>query len=223
MAEKISLLISVIAALLQPQPAEKCQGTECKQPNWQELKLTIINGVPSLLCSTCISEIDNQSNKLRDEYQKTPSNLLKGILFGTVGAVIGAISWALVFVFLNRIGAAFAILTVFLVYKAMDKAGAKPGLLSSVSAGVIALGAGLLGTYLGILGYFIKELDAILSFPLLARVAQGLIDEPELLRETLLFSLLGIVPYVFFSWLNQRELFKRIFAPEVEVIENYRH
>ena len=223
MAEKISLLISAITPLLQPQPAERCQGTECKQPNWQDLKLTFINDIPSLLCASCISEIDNQSKKNREEYQKAPSNLLKGILYGTAGAMIGAVAWALAFVFFDRIGAAYAMLTVILVYKAMDKAVTKPGLISSVSAGVIALGGGVLGTYLGILGYILKERQAILTLPLLARVSQVMVDEPELLRETLLFSLLGIVPYVFFSWLNQRNLLKRTFAPQVEVIENFRH
>ncbi|HRK87897.1 MAG TPA: hypothetical protein PK152_02095 [Anaerolineales bacterium] len=219
--ETIREVINIISPYLQSLSPEKCQGLECKQRIGQDLKLTLINGIPYLMCQNCINGISDIAKRTEENYRSAPSNLFRGALFGASGATIGAIIWALVYVFLDRIGAAFGVLILLLVIKSMDFAKTKRSLFSVLLAGLLSLGGAVLGTYLGILGYLWKENKLFFEWSEFIRIAQIMFDDPEILRTPILFALIGIVPFAFITWNSQRKYLKNLFMPDVEIIQNF--
>jgi hypothetical protein len=80
----------------------------------------------------------------------------------------------------------------------------------------------ILGSYLGLLGYLVKEKGEVLNLDLLTWLARRMIEEPKLINETILFSLIGLVPYLFLTWNATRRGLKQIFKPDVEVIPSFK-
>jgi hypothetical protein len=213
--------IAAVSRYLKPPLKEKCEGMECRAPLGQELQLTLINGVPYLMCQDCIHSLDKIGEKAKEEYKKVPSNLLKGTIYGFAGMVLGALLWALIFIFLDMIGTAFAIFTFFFILKAMDYAQTKRSFLSLFLASILALAGSVLGTYIGAIGYLLKEKEIGIHLEDFIGVAKFLIEEPEILREAIGFSLIGIVPYLFITWNANRDQLKSAFKPNVEVIPTF--
>ncbi len=150
-------IVPVISKSLKYTSADKCEGYECKFPYNKDLILTIVNGVPCAMCQECIDRIGDVGKKAEEQYKKQPGNLGKGTLYGLAATFLGAIAWALVIVFLDRIGGVFAILIFFLVVKAMDHAKTKRTLMSLSIAGVLSLAGSIAGSYFGLAGYLFKE------------------------------------------------------------------
>jgi hypothetical protein len=105
---------------------------------------------------------------------------------------------------------------------AMDKAETKRTLLSVTAAGVISVFGVFLGDYLGVVGYLVKEREIIITFDKLFNIFVLLFEDGELLRESLFFALLGVIPYGLFFLHALRWQLKNTFVPDVEVFENLR-
>ncbi len=174
------------------------------------------------MCQDCIDNVDNIGQKTQEEYKKSPNNLAKGVVYGLAAALLGAIGWALVIIFMDTIGAVFAVLIFFLVVKAMDYARTKRSIISLLLAGLLSMAGSILGSYLGIVGILIKDKGEVLSLDLLTWLARRMIEDPKLINETILFSLIGLVPYLFMTWNATRHGLKKIFKPEVEVIPSFK-
>lgn len=211
--------LAMITPLMYP-PHEKCQGVNCKNPFSETLNFVLVNDSPWLMCADCIANIPDVQKKMEEEYKQAPHNLGRGFLYGTGAAVLGAILWALVMIFLDRIAAIFAIAIFLMVMWAMDKAETKRTFFSMLAAGVISIFGVILGAYLGVVGYLLKEREIVISFEELYNLFVWLIKDGELLRESLLFAMLGIVPYIFLALYTQRQQLRTIFSPTVEVFEN---
>lgn len=213
--------LAMITPFLYP-PHEKCQGANCKNPFSETLNFVLVNGSPWLMCADCIANIPDAHKKMEQEYKQSPHNLGRGFLYGMVAAVLGAILWALVMIFLDRIAAIFAIAIFLIVMWAMDKAETKRTLFSMLTAGVISIFGVIFGAYWGLVGYLVKEREIVISLEELYNLFVWLIKDGELLRESLFFAMLGIVPYVFLVLYAQRQQLRTIFSPMVEVFENLR-
>lgn len=222
LAERLLSVIPIFSKYLKPSIADRCEGTECKSPYYNNLKLVFFNGIPIAMCQDCINNVDNIGKKAQEEYKKSPSNLAKGILYGLAAALLGAIAWALVIIFMDRIGAIFAVLILLLVVKAMDYAKTKRTIISLLLAGLFSLMGSILGSYLGIIGILIKDKGEVLSLDLLTWLARRMIEDPKLINETILFSLIGLVPYLFLTWNATRHGLKQIFRPTIEVIPSFK-
>lgn len=217
-------LVSVFRALskcIKPTIADKCEGMECKSPYFKDLKLTLVNGVPQVMCQDCIDGIDQIGKRAEDEYKKQPNNLMKGFLYGLAAACLGAIAWALAMVFLNTIGAIFSILIFFFVIKAMDYAKTKRTFFSLLIAGILSLAGSIAGSYFGIVGYLIKEGKFDPTINEFIRLAKVMLEKPKLLNETILFSLIGLVPYLFMMWNASRKHLSQFFKPKIEIIPTF--
>ena len=222
LVERILYLTPTLSKYFKPSLIDKCEGTECKAPYYKDLKLTFFNGIPSVMCQDCIDNVDNIGQKAQEEYKKSPGNLGKGIVYGLAAALLGAIAWALVIIFMDRIGAIFAVLILLLVVKAMDYARTKRSIISLLLAGLLSLMGSILGSYLGIVGILIKDKGEVLSLDLLIWLARRMIEEPKLINETILFSLIGLVPYLYITWDATRRGLKHFFKPTVEVIPYFK-
>lgn len=222
LAERLLSVMPIFSKYLKPSMADKCEGVECKSPYYSDLKLIFLNGIPEAMCQDCIENVDHVGQKAQEEYKNLPNNLAKGVLYGLAAALLGAIGWALVIIFLDRIGAIFAVLIFFLVVKAMDYAKTKRTIISLLLAGLFSMMGSILGSYLGIIGILIKDKGEVLSLDLLTWLARRMIEDPKLINETILFSLIGLVPYLFMTWNATRHGLKQLFKPEAEVIPSFK-
>ncbi|MFZ5856876.1 MAG: hypothetical protein ACOYZ6_08600 [Chloroflexota bacterium] len=221
LAERLVSVFHVLSKGIRPTVVDKCEGVECKTPYFTDLQLTLVNGIPQVMCQECIDGINDIGKKVEEEYKKQPNNLMKGVLYGLAAAFLGAIGWALVMVFLDTIGAAFALLIFFLVIKAMDYAKTKRTFISLFTAGLLSLAGSIAGSYLGLVGYLIKEGNFAPTFSEFIRLAKAMLEKPKLLNETILFSLIGLVPYLFITWSANRKHLKQFFKPKIEVIPTF--
>ncbi|MBK9924986.1 MAG: hypothetical protein IPP66_06795 [Anaerolineales bacterium] len=220
--EKLLSFFHILSKKVRPSIADKCEGTKCASPYYKDLILTLINGTPFAMCRECIDRIDDIAKKAEEEYKKQPDNLQKGVLYGLVAMVIKTIVWALVLIFLDRIGAAFAILIFFFIVKAMDYAGTKRTFKSLLVASLLSLLGSIVGTYLGIAGYLLRDGTLEPTINELIKLAQILIEEPEMINETIVFALVGLIPYLFITWNTNRKNLNLYFKPNVELIENFK-
>lgn len=221
LVEELFSFFYIFSPYLKPVFSRKCEGVECRSPLYQDLTLTLINGVPFSMCDECIGRIDEIARKAEEEYRNRPPNLLKGILYGVVATFLGAIIWALIFIFLDSIGAVFAVFTFFIVVKAMDYAQTKRTFISLVIASVLSFVGSIAGTYIGVVGYLLKEGQIELTLSELFELAKFLFEEPELLNQTIMFSLIGLVPYFFITWNENRKNLKSFFKPDVELVKGF--
>ena len=219
--ERLLSFFYVISPHLRPALAGKCEGIECKSPFYRDLTLTLINGLPFAMCNECIDRIDDIAKKAEEEYKNQPSNLLKGTVYGLVATILGAIVWALVFIFLDRIGAVFAVFIFFIVVKAMDYANTKRTFISLSIESCLGLIGSIAGTYIGIAGYLFKEGEFELTLNEFIQLARFLLEEPELINQTILFALIGLVPYLFIAWSGNRKNLNLFFKPDVELVKNF--
>jgi hypothetical protein len=216
--ERLLTFTSMVSTYLKPGFRGKCEGIGCKLPIGQDLQLITINNLPFMMCQDCINNIKTVNLKAEEDYRQLPNNLFTGFVYGLAGMLLGAILWALVFIFLNSIGAIFAIATFFIIVKAMDLAKTKRSFISFLLAAILALAGSVIGAYLGVAGYLIKEHRITINLEDLINVAQGLLQDREIINESIFFSLLGIVPYLFMTWNAHRKGLESAFRPEVEII-----
>jgi hypothetical protein len=219
--ERLFSFFYVISPFLRPALSGKCEGAECKSPFYKDLTLTLINGLPYAMCDECIDRIEDITKRAEEEYKNQPSNLLKGSLYGLAATTLGAIVWALVFIFLDRIGAVFAVLIFFIVVKAMDYAKTKRTFVSLMIASLLALAGSIAGTYIGIAGYLFKKGELELTLNGFIELAKFLLEEPELINQTIVFALVGLVPYLFITWSGNRKIMNLVFKPDVELVKSF--
>ncbi|MBI5295464.1 MAG: hypothetical protein HY869_08305 [Chloroflexi bacterium] len=222
LVERLLSIIPILSKYIKPSMADRCEGAECKLPYHNDLKLIFFNDIPGVMCQDCIDNVDKIGQKAQEEYKKSPNNLAKGVLYGLAAALLGAIGWALVIIFMDTIGAVVAVLILLLVVKAMDYARTKRTIISLLLAGLLSMIGAILGSYFGMVGYLIKEKGEVLNLDLLTWLARRMIEEPKLISETILFSLIGLVPYLYLTWNATRHGLNRIFKPEIEVIPSFK-
>jgi hypothetical protein len=210
-----------ICKYVKPPMPDKCEGSECASPYHKELTLIFINRFPLTMCRECIARIDDINKKAEEEYKKQPDNLLVGSLYGLVAMFIGAIVWALIQIFLDRIGAVFAVLIFFFIVKAMDYAKTKRTFKSLFVAAILSLAGSVIGTYIGFAGYLFREGKFEIKLNEFIWLAKKIIDNPELISDTIFFSLIGLVPYLFITWNANRSNLKKHFKPDIELIKNF--
>ncbi len=216
--ERLLTFTSMASMYLKPGFRGKCEGIGCKLSIGQNLQLITINTTPFMMCHDCINNINTINLKAEEDYKQLPNNLLAGFVYGLAGMLLGAILWALVFIFLDSISAIFAIVTFFIIVKAMDLAKTKRSFISLFLAAILALGGSVIGVYLGVTGYLIKEHKITINFEDLIGVAKWLLQDREIINESIFFSLLGIVPYLFMAWNTNKQGLKSVFKPEIEIV-----
>jgi hypothetical protein len=77
-----------------------------------------------------------------------------------------------------------------------------------------------LGSYLVILWGVLQEFDVPLTINLLLKVWNFMLyEDRRLLNLSLLFSLIGVIPYSLFYWSSYKASLNRLFKPKIEIVE----
>ncbi len=222
MSSKINLFIKSLSKYASPLRDELCEGIDCKLRIGQDLRLVFINDYPFQLCDKCIENIAKLAEKDKEEYQKAPLRLGRGVLVGILAALIGGVLWAAVAVFLNSVAAAMAALILVLVVKGMDKVGTKRTIWSILVAGLLGLIGVVFGVYLSVVFYILKNYQGQLPLEILQIAWRFLWEDRRILNLSLIFGMLGILPYLWAVWSAQKQQFSRVFKPEVEILNDFR-
>ncbi|MFO7585593.1 MAG: hypothetical protein R6W69_12775 [Anaerolineales bacterium] len=200
-------------------PREKCQGNDCKNPFSKLLDFVIVNGSPWLMCPDCIAEISNVHKKMEQEYKQASQNLGRGMLYGALTAIAGAILLALAMIFFDRLVGFVVVFMVIFVFVAMDKAKTKRTLISMFFVALISVLGTIIGLYFGMVGHLLKEQKIILNLGELWKVFLSLLQSRMLLFIIIgNLSLTAIFGYTGLQ--SQRQQLRKIFNPKVEVIKS---
>jgi hypothetical protein len=222
LTSKINGLMDTISQHARPLTSDRCEGIDCKLRVGPPLHLVFINAYPMFLCDACIGNLPQVADRSKQEYQKTPYRLGRGVLAGVMAAIAGGILWAVVAVFLNRIFAALAAVIFVAVARSMNKVGAKPTRWSILLAGLIGLAGVVFGVYLSFVLLVIKNLPGRLPLEILQTAWRWMWEEKRAFYLSIFYGLLVIAPYSWLWWSSTRKHLARVFKPEVEIRVNFR-
>lgn len=163
-----------------------------------------VNDVVHALHGECASEIERQSRQERDAFAVEPGRYLRGACGALIGAALGAVPWAFIYMFGWFVGY-LGLLIGFLAKKGYEMLGGKKGMAKFL----IVLAATLLGVVAGNLGGVCLQIGkeiltgnlegaTLIDIPLILRYA--LTVDSEFMGSMLLdiglgfvFALLGVI------------------------------
>jgi hypothetical protein len=93
---------------------EQCASTSTSS-------LTLMDGLPTYICSTCQEKVRHELNQAAEKYEMITPNYPNGLVLGVGAAAIGGLAWGLVAYGLNYIFLYGAILIGYLVAAAVLK------------------------------------------------------------------------------------------------------
>jgi hypothetical protein len=82
-------IIQALAAYVHPVPDDTCEWCESKP----EEQLTLVNGIPLHLCSSCSSGVALKGEEAKNKCEAAPTRLLQGSLAGLGVAIVGSLLW----------------------------------------------------------------------------------------------------------------------------------
>lgn len=226
--QSLKEILGVLSRYTSGASSHRCENPACKNPADTNVKLALINGYPTWLCASCISELDTLGDRNKEDYENAPLNLGRGLLAGTLAAIAGSLLWMLGIVLLDTIAAAFAVFISLGIIKAMDLVKTKRTVFSILLAGLLSIGGSILGSYLGGLWITISKGGVSLSFVFesltnflwyLEFVWVGLWENSTLMTMTIFFSLLGVGMYLWSFLSSRRTLLKQAFKPEIHIVD----
>jgi hypothetical protein len=217
---QISEWIEVINRYNRPEQLVRCEGDDCPDRE-APIQVVLVNGYPLLLCSQCVTKIPGWGEDLQQAYQTAPTNLSKGLLAGLGAALFGAIIWAAVAVGFSAIAAVISAVVFIGIVKLMDRIGVKRSRSSLMSAAMLTVLSAVLGTYLALAWDAVNELSqglSINSLSIIMTTAWQNLWATRLLGRSIVVCLLTVVPFLLWTWWEQRKHYAQIFRPVVEVI-----
>lgn len=216
LANRIVELLKIIAMYTHPFPLNLCEGPHCRWRN-VTLQVVMINQWPMLLCPDCTNEVPTWGLHMQKEHEAAPTRLLRGALVGLGAALIGALAWAAIAVLFNYAAAVASAVTFIGIVKVMDCVRTKRTLFSMLTAGILAVLSVVLGAYLALVWTATREVTGGNLGVILSLAWQSL-RTSQLLGLSIFVCLVGVVPYLFYLWKEQREYYSQMFHPEVEVV-----
>lgn len=213
-------LAKVIAKYVQP--ATECEGRTCKVKNGEPVQLVLINGLPMWLCHSCLEHLPEMTSNAKQRYQAAPSSLKRGMLVGLSVAILGALAWAMLATVFQAVAAITGMATFIGVIKAMDRVKTKRTITSLLIAGGLTIGSAVLGMYLTAIWEVLRDPSINLSqlpmSQLATEVQHFVVINTRLLSLTIGYCLVGVLPYAFFTWWEQKRALTHAFQPTVEVV-----
>ncbi len=156
------------------------------------------------------------------EYHETPSNLLKGTLYGIGGMLLGSLPWVVIPVIFNTVYPVFAIFPLAATQLAMNYAKTKRNFVSLLIASMLAMVGSILGTYLSLIAFWLRNHSWIFDLEQLRELTQRILEDSRIMNDAINFSwlILGLL-FILATYYRHKEL-KRLFHPEIEVIPSFK-
>lgn len=218
-AAKVKDLVYLLAQYTTPL-SNRCGADECLAK--ENLQLVFINDWPELFCPDCLAEVSGIGDDIKLLYDLAPSYIGRGFFAGMIGAVLGSVLWAIITVLFNRIGTVFAVGILIGIVYIMDWVGTKRTIWSILIAAALTVMSIVLGTYLAILWHVWYELAAPLSKDVLLKVLEFMfLEDRRLLTLSLVLSLIGVIPYLWLIWYNQKRGLSHLFQPHMEIVPEF--
>lgn len=220
--EAFSDFIKAVSIHVRPAMEERCEGSPCGSSIGQDLQVVLVNGMPMILCQEYEKHIIDMGKKAELEYHETPSNLLKGILYGIGGMLLGSLPWVVIPVIFNMVYPVFAIFPLAATQLAMNYAKTKRTFVSLLIANLLAMVGSILGTYLSLVTYWLKNHNWDFDLEQLRELTQRVFEDSRIMNDAIIFAwlILGLL-FILATYYRHREL-KRLFHPEMEVIPSFK-
>ena len=169
-------------------PAKACEV--CHRPGVDRIVLE--NQRPAIICPGCMETIRVRRQTARMAYEATSPDYLKGAVMGLVGAILGAVAWALMIVLLKStyliLTAGIGMLVAYFVKKGMGRVDR----VGYVIAGLLVLAsivAGDILSYTWFIGRATGRLDVSMAYHAYMNI---LVNNPRNLLLTVVFALVGV-------------------------------
>jgi hypothetical protein len=165
---------------------EKCQRSALSE-------LTLMNGLPSYICSGCQEAIRQESNQAAANYESLQANYPNGLALGIGAALLGGLAWGVVAYGLRHIFLYGAILIGYLISRAILKGTGKVTRMVQICIPILTVCSILLGDSIYYTLLVMKDQNLPFSIDLLGKILANLWD---IEREgggaiSLLFALVG--------------------------------
>lgn len=220
--EAFSDFIKAVSTYIRPAMEERCEGPGCGSSIGQDLQVVLVNGMPMILCQEYEKHIADMGTEAELEYHETPSNLLKGTFYGIGGMLLGSLPWVIIPVIFNMVYSVLAIFPLAATQLAMNYAKTKRNFVSLLIASMLAMVGSILGTYLSLVTYWLRNHSWIFDLEQLRELTQRIFEDSRIMNDAINFSwlILGLL-FILATYYRHKEL-KRLFHPEMEVISSFK-
>jgi hypothetical protein len=133
--------------------------------------LTLQNGVPMYICSSCQQQTQIAQDQAARDYEAITPNYPNGILLGIAAALLGGVAWGLVAYGLNRIFLWGAILIGYAIAWGVVKGTKKVTLFGQVIIPILTLASVILGDTL----FFVLTVMKVRSVPFSQQLFLGVL------------------------------------------------
>lgn len=214
--------IKAVSIYIRPAMEERCEGSSCGSSIGQDLQVVLVNGMPKILCQDYEKHVTDMGMKAKLEYQETPNNLLKGTFYGIGGMLLGSLPWVVIPVIFNTVYPVFAIFPLAATQLAMNYAKTKRNFVSLLIANLLAMVGSILGTYLSLVTYWLKNHSWIFDLEQLRELTQRIFEDSRIMNDAINFAwfILGLL-FILAMYYRHQEL-KRLFHPVTEVIPSFK-
>jgi hypothetical protein len=184
---------------------EKCQRTSVSE-------LSLMNGLPSYICSGCQETIRQEMNQAAANYESLQVNYPNGLALGIGAALLGGVAWGLVAYVLRHIFLYGAILIGYFISRAMIKGAGKVTRMVQFCIPILTVCSILLGDAIFYTFLVMKDQNLPFSFNLIGNVLANLwnIEREGGGPISLLFALIG-AGYALYA--ARKPKFKAVFEP----------
>ena len=216
-AEKVLNLQRAIVEAIKPfaQPHD----THCDLCSTGKIsEVTLYNSMPGYYCEACQAKEGFDAQQAATDYAAKETNLVKGLLFGTVAAFAGALAWGLVAYGINRIFLWGSVLIGLMIAKALFAGMGKVNVIGQIAVFVLTVASVLFGDVIFFTLSVMKSENVPFSFSIVSYLVTHLV---EIESEgsgimSVIFALFG-AGYVVYSAARKPKFeakFEKLNAPE---------
>lgn len=202
-------------------PLDECDGLECKKVD-DSRHLVLINATPYVMCSDCISRINEFGEKKKAEYEKQPTNLKQSILKGSLTGLLCAIVLGMIPVIIPTIDIRLLSISIFLIFALVNNAIFKTlnkwTVFSTIASLIITEASFFLSLLISGLGEWILHQQSDFSWRVLLSSILKIPNLTDFLSGNIFLVIFLFIPITILSSINHRNSVSRAFSPEVEVL-----
>jgi hypothetical protein len=200
-------------------PAAQPHDTHCDLcATGRVSEVILYNGIPGYYCEACQAKQGFDAQQAAADYAARETNLLQGLLFGTIAAFVGALAWGLVAYGINRIFLWGSVLIGLMIAKALFAGMGKVNFVGQVAVFVLTVASVLFGDVIFYTLSIMKSESVPFSFKIVTALVTHIV---EIESEgngimSVIFALFG-AGYVVYSAARKPKFeakFEKLNAPE---------